>query len=632
MASKALTGELMGTELEPQYDENFGMGVVNTSGVPTRQVFDVLSEEERKMMAAFTGWANSVQPSYRSRNGGLFQRDRYVAPNTISDQMRVAYAAVEEDDIVSGALDVTEALAFADCSFTCDDEDDEDIYNQIAEELDLDSRLREIWRELFTVSQVYVAVWWEDRVFKVRGETEKGNAKRKEYKVRVPTDLTILDPLRIVPVGTTIFGKERLAYAANRMEHNEFQSLIGGGRYQGLVSQNRVNQDPIVERLIVEHYVPDPVEKREIADAGFETQYLWLLNPDHVFRHTLTRPGFQRWAPVRLRSIFGILDRKQNLGQMERAHLLGATNFIVLITKGSDAIPAKQDELDNLKMQSRVVGQVPILVGDHRLKVEIITPKVDNTLKAERWNTVDSRITARVFGMFALGNYAAGAAGDDSSKLTKVVAKGLESRRKMINRALEKHIFKPMFDMNDEIKTRGKLMFHPASIALDFDSAWAMFMLQLRQDREISRDTILSQFDLNQKHEFQMLKREADKYDDTFQSQVAFSGPGDPKGPFDPATGLPVSQPGKPGAPATKKSPTDNGGGVRNGGGAAPGTGQGKPAVVPNRKSDKGRKAKVAAQLTVTITDEEGNVVAEGTPLPGVNMVDLITNGDDDDT
>lgn len=640
MASDAVTASLpTGARLDPQdidapMDPNFGLPTVNKTGVSNRELYDAMTDSDRQMIAAFSGWASSTQPTYKSRQGGLFQRDRYITPVTIRDQMRVAYAAVEQDDVVSSAARVTEALAFSDCSFVAEDEDDEDIYNQIAEELDLDARLREIWRELFTVSQCYIAIWWEDRVMKVRGKTDKGNEKRKSYVLRVPTNITLLDPLRVVPVGTTIFGKERLAYCANRSEHQEFllamQDVSGYGRF---------NEDEIVKRLVVEPYLPDAFEKRELQDAGFDVQNLWLLNPDNVFRHTATRPSFRRWAPVDMRSIFELLDQKQQLRQSERAHLLGATNFIVLVTKGSDMIPAKPDEIENLKVQTRTIGSMPVLVGDHRLKVDIVTPKMDLTLKAERWNTLDSRITANVYGMFSLGNYAAGAQGDDSAKLTKVVAKGMESRRKMIRRVLEKHVFKPMYDMNDDLKTKGKLLFHPASIALDFDASWAMFLLQLRQDREISRDTILTQFDLNQKHEFLMLTREKDKYDDTFQSQVAFSGPGAPKGPFiDPNTGqqVPAGTPGAIPAPAgtpAKKAAPDNGGGRRNGGGAAPGTGQGQPAKAPNRKSDKGRKAKVATAgtLTITITDDEGNVVAQGEPLPGIDATALLLEREEEE-
>lgn len=624
----ALRGDVIAGALASPPDPHFQLPVMNDTGVQTDAIWKEMTNSDRKVIAAFTGWAQATQPSggaIPSRNGGIFQRDRYITPNTVVEQMKAAYAAVEQDDIVSGVAEATESLAFSICSFVADDEDDQDIYNQIAADIDLDSRLREIWRELFTVSQVTIGVWWEKKTYHVRGKTKKGNERRKEYKnLQVPIDITILDPLKIVPVGTTAFGKERLAYAAGRDE---------SARFADIMSLERVDQDDIVQRLLIAdpkskdgRYIPDRAEAQEIQSAGFDPNHLWLLNPNNVFRHTLTRSSFQRWAPVRMRSCFELLDLKQQLRQMERAHLIGGTNFIVLITKGSDDMPAKPEEIAHLQTEVRTVARVPILVGDHRLKVEIITPKLDHTLRAERFNTIDSRLTARLYQMFQLGNYSAGASGDDSAKLIKVVARGLESRRHMIRRSIEKSILKPLYDMNDDLKTRPGLIFHPRAIALDFDANWASFLLQLRQDREISRDTILTQFDLNQPHEALMLEREAEHYDKIFQSTVAFSGKPGQGQPVDPNTGQPLP-PGQvpPGDPRNHR---DNGGGSNNGGGRAPGTGQGQPAKNPGKKSDRGRK--VAAQSEeglpgpITVLDADGNVIAEGRPLPGIDFDALL--------
>jgi hypothetical protein len=599
------------------------MDVVNHTNIPVEEVVAALTDDDRRVFAAMSDWATSTQPGYKARNGGLFQRDRYITPSNIKDQMKLAYAAVEQDDIVSGVAESTEALAFSDCSFVADDEDDQDIYNQIAADIDLDSRLREMWQQLFAVSQFYVAVWWETKTYTVRGETEKGNARRKTMTLKVPVSLTLLDPLKIVPIGSTLFGKERLAYCASREEHVKFKNIM---------SEQRTDQDAIVERLITKQYIPSPDERKELVAAGFDVTNLWELNPDNVFRHTATRPSFQRWAPVRMASVFPLVDLKQHLRQMERAHLIGGTNFIVVITKGSDKMPAKPAEIANLQSQARVVAQIPLLVGDHRLKVEIVTPKTDFTLGAERWNTLDSRVTARLYQMFQLGNYSAGAAGDDSAKLIKVVAKGLESRRKMIRRTLEREIWRPMYHMNDELKTRGKLLFHPSAIALDFDDAWASFLLQLRQDREISRDTILSQFDLSQEHEYLMLQREQAKYDDVFRSQVAYTAP-----QVDPNTGQPIppGQP-QPALPPGKfpegdpRNHNDNGGGRRNGGGRAPGSGQGKPARNPTKKSDGKTKPAKKAAAYVVVEDEDGNTIVEGVPVAGVDLAALVNEGEPD--
>ena len=39
----------------------------------------------------------------------------------------------------------------------------ESVWNQVADSLNLSQRLREVWREDFTISQCYVAVQWRRR-------------------------------------------------------------------------------------------------------------------------------------------------------------------------------------------------------------------------------------------------------------------------------------------------------------------------------------------------------------------------------------------------------------------------------------------------------------------------------------
>lgn len=604
-------------------DQSFGTTVMNATDIPTEEVHRAMEMQQSQVLTALEGWVRNTQPmqaaqsvgSYEStelgyRNGGLFHRDRYITPQGYFDQIRLAQAAVESDDIVSGVAESTESLAFSAMGFFAEDRDEEDVYNQIAADIDLDSRMREIWRELFTVSQVYLATWWGPKHYKVRGKTKSGNLRRRTIDCRAPLGLTVLDPLKVIPVGNMMFGQERLAYIASPLESPAFNSIL---------QPQSVETDEVVKRLITERYKPDTVETRELNALGVNTKDLWLLNPTDVFRHTLTRPGYRRISPVRLKTVFELLDLKNQLRQMERAHLLGGTNFIVLITKGSDTHPARQEEIAFLQNQVRTVSRTPILVGDHRLNVEIVTPKLDNTLKAERWNTIDSRITGRLYQMFVLGNYSAGASGDDSVSLVKVIARGMESRRHMIRRTMERYIFKPLFDGNEQFTTPPKLEFHPRSIALDFDSAYASFLFDLRMANEISRETILHQFDLEQSLEAENRKREKEEYDDIFQTQVPFS-PANPALPAGPANGAPSQNP--------KSATRDNGGGRRNGGGAAPGSGQGQE---PRRRTNP-RQTRTAASAT---QPEIADLIAQMAELQGQVLTALAalppsTQGDTD--
>lgn len=529
----------------------------NQSQVPTQDVLSAMPPNFRALIDSLGRWAGTTR-GYGSRNGGLFDRDRYVTPNDIYSQMRLAYDAVESDDIVGGVVDTTESLAFSKVDFHALDSDEQDVYNQIARDIDLDARLREMWRELFTVSQFYCAIWWHTKTYKVRGKNRK-----KSITLRCPKALSILDPLKIVPVGLPMFNQQRLAWIADRDEAKRLDAA----------------DDEIFRRLILGKYTATDAERRQLIEMNVNPDNLYEMNPVNVFRHTATKPGYQSFAAVRMKSVFELLDQKHQLRSMDRAHLIGGTNFIVLVTQGSDQWPLKPDEFAHLQASVRTVAQTPVLVGDHRLDVKIVTPALDHTLDHERYDTIDTRIMQRLMQMLARGS--GGDRADNSEKLVKLIAAGMESRRKMIRRSLEEHILIPMFESNDELKSEPRLQYHPKEIALAFDDAMASFMLELRNAREISRFTLLNQFGMSEEFEADMLEREEEMFDDIFKTI-------NPNNQGQPGSGTgPAAQPAKKAAKkAVKKSASQIAVERRQGGrkgGAAPGTGQGKAPRNPSR-------------------------------------------------
>src|SRR5213075_213273 len=156
--------------------------------------------------------------------------------------------------------------------------------------------------------------------------------------------------------------------------------------------------DPIIEQLILGRYNPDFFERMELVDDGVDISNLFLLNPAMVYRFTVTKLDYQRFADPRLESVFELLDLKSQLRQMDRAFAIGGTQWILLITKGTDDKPALPDELRQLQAQAYNMTSIPVIVADHRLKIEIITPKQDHTFDRKKWDAIDTRIFARSWG------------------------------------------------------------------------------------------------------------------------------------------------------------------------------------------------------------------------------------------
>lgn len=619
-----------------------GAIVVNASGIDLGPISDAVAgtgpgRENGQIMAAMASWVGKTNPPAHRRVNGIFDRNRFVTPNSPHELMRVARLALG-DDIIGTAADLTEALALNASSIRSpEDLDQESVWNQIAADLDLDSRLREMWRVMFTDSQVVVAAWWGVKEYKSKRKTEQGQAPRKAYNLTVPMHLTMLDTTKVTPIGSLMFNQERLAFIATPEEADFLDQVLAArdgvtppppGQYSSTqvdtvrfddagrrmvaptVRESGMSMvDPIVARLITSRYVPDRIELQQLMDDGVDPTHLYAFDPRYVWRHTETRPQFLRFAEVRMKKVLALLDLKEQLRAMDRAHLIGGANYIVLITKGSDLLPAQQSEINNLQAHVRTIGQIPVMVGDHRLDVKIVTPTMDTTLNQERHDTIDVRISAAVYGMFA----ATGADTSDPVKSGQVISRGLESKRRMLRRAIEARVFQIIRDANPDVLTsRAKLVYHPGTISLAFDSSWATFLLDLREAREISRETMLSQMDLDQADEHAQILREADEYDDDFKSFV-------PHGANPGQTQDDAGDTGDTGQPMTRSERRRAGrrqGGNRNGGGAAPGTRQGQSTADP-RRSDTGPTKRPRARAIEALT-------AAGVAIDGELTVDDI--------
>lgn len=541
-------------------DGQTGVQFVNTTGIDIE-----LSELRRQMLnspevRALSEWAMRVtggdRHSATKRQGGILARDKFVTPDRVSEQFALAREAAQSDESISGAIEITESLAFQRVSIFAEDLDEENVWNQIAGDLDLDSRLREIWRELLITSHAVVASYWGNKSYRVEGKSVNGVRRKKQFNnLRVPMALSLIDPAKVLPVGSMLFGREQLVYIADRGEAQNFLSTL-----------DSINFDPIVSQLIVSPYEASQDEKRHLGQFTDENlDNLFLLNPDNVWRHTDTRPNYQPFADVRMKSVFDLLDLKHQQKHLDRTLLLSSSNFILLIRKGSDVQPAKPAELKALNAQVKTLATVPVIIGDHRLQVDIVTPDNDATLEPTRYNTLDSRIVARILGLMHTGNFQAGTKSDDTVSLARMVARVLESRRLMIRRAFEKNLLMKVFERNQQLTEKPKLRFDPKRVALDFDSTIAAFIQDLRDRGEISRETVLAELGFSQREEAARRDREREQgLDEIFNTNVPFSS----NNPFNPDA-----------------DPKTAG---RRQGGAAPGSGQGQPPRNPRDSDNEG--------------------------------------------
>lgn len=589
--------------------------VMNMTDAPTvdvyRSVMAVRGEQPEMAMLrdAMSQWHQRTfgNPT-RSRAGGLLDRDKYVSPNTYYGKVRTARMALS-DDVVGNAADGSETLALKRISMLCEDSDQEDYWTQIALDISFAQHLKQAWRVLFTDSAFVVGIWWGRKNYKVRGKRDQRSA-RANATLTVPLALTLLDTVKVVPVGEIHFGQETLCYAADLFEAQMFDSILKERDQQVRAMEDQAKlvdwmRDPnaslfmgadMVSRFIVERYEPNDLEVLELQRDGVtDVSNLFRLNPRMVFRHTLTRQPFRRFPDVRLDRVNELLDLKNQLRHSDRTHLIGGANMIILITKGSDKEPGTQEEVDDLRRNAQTLASMPIITSDNRLKVEIITPRLDTTLVRDSHDTLDSRIFASTWQTFV----PTGAdANDDPIKLGRIIAQGLEGRRSDMAVSYENGLCERIRLLNDDKLDRVRLRFLPRTITLGFDSAMAGYYLDLHEMGAASRETTLGQFDLDQDEEAMLRDRERREYDDKFTPIVPVAGAPAPR-QLPAGSDQPDGE--QPPAGSTRQATRSGGrrgGGTRGGGGAAPGTNQGGQQS-PEQKRRKGRQQRRAANSDI---------------------------------
>lgn len=599
-------------------DDRYGRVVSGTSTPSVHYVdetglhadLDVMGRvrANRDIASVIEKWNQELSGISQQKSIDVFNRRRWEGAQHIFAQMSMCAWAVENDDILSGLCDVVEGLMFQKNRFELFDTDQQSVWNQWAAEVDLDSFMRKLQRELFKVSQAYVGMWWEEVVYKVEDDpiqatieemeakreqrdyedrvkareryiatysrtpgyveppelpepeqkSRRGNRSRKKtFPLRVPTKLTVFDPTKIVPVGTLMFGRERFAYVATRGEDEAFANVMRGDSVDGTVLQ-----------LIERKYEPTEQDKAAMAELGVDFNRLWLLKTDAVFRHTLTKADYERFAPIRLKPALEILEMKAHLRSADRASLIGNTNFIVVITKGTDKLPAKASEIANLQEQARIIARLPVLVGDHRLNVTIVAPPMDHTLQDSRWQVLDQRLVFKALNTYSPVTQGGNSSGTGVSEMSRVIANGLQNRRHMIVRTIERQIFRAIMRRNegtvgfDEFPS---LVFSPKKITLDLSADILGQVLKLRDRGDISRETTLEELDFDQDVEVLRRARERVDYDRVFESSTPFSSPN--ANPY----GTPQQPGGQPGQPPQQGGNLGPAGQPRTEGGRPPG-------------------------------------------------------------
>jgi hypothetical protein len=514
LTTSVVTREL--STVEPEDDAAL-VNVIYSDDLPGIDVRG-LDPYIREVAAQVGQWAATAR---ENATGSMIDRRRYEPSENPLKHMEQAHYVLRTNDLVGGFQEIVEGIAFQGTKWESADADISDLWNQMAAEQNLDALVRKMSRECFVTSQVIVGTWWDRGDFTVRGTTEKGHARKKRYEgVWYPRIVTILESARVVPVGLLAFGQEQLAWIATSEEMAALEQANNGD----------LPKDEILHRFFLSKYHPTEHERLELATFGINPEQLILLNPTFVRRYTLTRSDYERWAPVRMRQgVFQLHDLRQQLMEADRVTLVGTANYILLVKKGDKDTPGTQEEVRNVRAGFRTLAKVPVIFSDHRLSIEIIAPKADMTLNAEKYDLLDARIIQRLINNVAGSR---NSSGDTKVDVGPTVITSITNQRHMLRRFLEMLLSREVLrsPLNADIFKNDprppSMVYTPANLTLDDAASMAAQIIQLRTMREISRESLLEFFGLDQEAEALRMELEELRYDDVFKSVVPFSAPG----------------------------------------------------------------------------------------------------------
>lgn len=470
--------------------------VINMTGLPD----NVIETATHEIASAFQVWRSTTQKSPLS----MFSRGAFSQPSTRQEMLH-AVATAATDGVVSGALDEIEALSIDGIIIESADQGTADLMNSVAADIDLDSVIRRMLREISMYGLFTAANWWATSTRTVTTTTTTGRPRGRTVRSTAPERVSILDITKVIPLSTGPWGTKRFLWQHG--SELEPPDMADGN-----------------DRLFLGPYTPLLSEEERLTQAGAtNTRALLELNPANVWHHTLTCPDYLLYPDPPLGTVLPLLELRARLLDSDRASLIGAANYLLVVKLGSDAMPTNRTEVQATREGMRNIAKLPIVVGDHRLTVDIVAPPTDAVLNPDKHSVIDMAIWCTMMGLPPRAAVEA----MDPEILGNLMTSRLESRRKMVARGIEKHLLAEIVKRSPTARLEtAKFSFRPRDIELYGLQTRLAAVLAARARRDLSRESYLGVLQFDQEIEAERMRREEELYDDVFKTMEPFSAAG----------------------------------------------------------------------------------------------------------
>lgn len=355
----------------------------NRTDLPAEMVQTAVKEFMVENASLAWGRQSTFQ-TYANEGGSLLARTKFTVPSTIFEEIKLARSIAETDDDVRSTIGAMIATAYSGGMQNFhEDERTVALFNEIAKHANLDHAFKEVYREYLIAQQATtVTVYTRERM----QFTPDGTEEQVEERLAAPL-VGVLHSEDIRVVNGDLFGNGTLAYVPPHEDLRKWLEEFFGERTTPARKAAMAREDPVAAALFVR---PVKVEEERTFLATGVTAY--VLNPRMAARFTAPKGANAHPRPL-LTANFALIEAKRLLNLMDYALLQGGANFIVVAKKGTDQRPVlHQGELDSLGEAVRKASRTGVIIGDHRIEIDIITPNLSELLNEEKRSLIGRKL------------------------------------------------------------------------------------------------------------------------------------------------------------------------------------------------------------------------------------------------